>query len=83
MKKKQRKDLVRDAGAFVGLGVGLGVGASVVGAAGGSGAAIGKISGYMPVLGTAVMGGHLIKAVGDIDPYKNKKRKGGKKNDKI
>ena len=78
MKKKQRKKLVKDAGAFVGFGVGLGVGSSVVGAAGGSAAPLATMSKFMPMAATAVMGGHLIVAVGDIDPYKKKKKKGRK-----
>ena len=76
MKKKQRKKLIRDAGTFIGLGVGLGVGASVAGAAGGVGmGGITTVARYTPLLGKAVIGGHLIEAVGDIDPYKKKKRR--------
>jgi hypothetical protein len=53
------KKLKKDVYGFGKVAIGLGVGTAVVGGMGGSTAGLSTISGFMPIVGTAVMGKHV------------------------
>lgn len=74
-KKYRRGSLSSDIGELTGAGIGIGVGSAVVAGAGGSAAGLSAMGGMMPVLGTTMMGGHVLRGVRRLTPKKKKKRR--------
>jgi len=78
-RKRRRNTLVSDVGGFVGAGVGLGMGSAVV--AEGSAKAGVNIGGglanmgiMMRPVGTAMMGGHILRNVQRLKPKRKRHR---------
>lgn len=59
----RRSSLSSDVADLVGANVALGIGGAVVGGLGGSTAGISSAAGMMPVVGTAMMGKHVLRGV--------------------
>jgi len=76
----KKKELVKDAGFFVGMGVGLPVSANVVSSVGGDATPITTVSGQMPMLAGLTMMKHTVSALDGLSQtnqigVKNDKKK--------